>query len=485
MKALFNITFLLIATLGFAQTLEFKHGVVVEESRLLGKTSIYHLSNSQIIAKQPVTIVSFDSVKFNLQAKIENRSLFYPNKYHKIGDKFYVEQLIKEGKVKNLSLTQVDLSSLSNMNETQKVIESTAKSDAQKFVALHTSTSIDNSKFCGLYRDKKTTSLFKVEMYNEILEEAWSHSFSFRELTTPLSFIHDAIVTKNGEAVFLIGTDATMHMEREGYTSNKSDRYYLVIVNSEGVLFQEPLFIDGMAQFDVKLKQMDDNTIGVLGGFGRLGTTWLVNNSKQGLFKILIDLEAGKVKDKQVLTFSHEFASKMFPFGFKSKYDSTIKFDILDFYINEDQALTVVGQNINWKKTLGGDPLPSVVGVYYGGDIVVISANTEGIFEWGKRIEKDDKFYNTKLNYFYSFTTDNETINIIYNDKHPTKEYTYGSRIASIDKNGNIKVKTIFEDEEYSASSAWTNLSGSTTLIFEGFTKNKPSSYRVSKLFLK
>lgn len=120
-------------------------------------------------------------------------------------------------------------------------------------------------------------------MFDGDFLETWSHSFNLENIKpSAFVFVKDAIITDNGHAI--------LHIQVWG------QREFLVIVNSEGVQYQDEITVNNKEVYDIKIKLLNSGTVGLVGTYGlvidKTSSDGLLN---EGMISLLYDLSENKI----------------------------------------------------------------------------------------------------------------------------------------------------------------------------------------------
>jgi hypothetical protein len=477
MKNIYIISALLLfGTISFAQELNMKKGDLVKTGKLSPTGKILGYDGSSFFFRKVPNVLSFDNSQILAEAKSKSPSMFIPNKYHLIGDNLYVEEMEKIKKVWETSLTSIDKTTLSPIEDSRVVISKISRKDPTSFGNFGSAVSVSREYLACVLRNV-TQDKMKVKLYNEKLDEFFEEVFVLDKYATPFQYIEDAVVTNNGAMAFLIGIDDGHQTEKYLYTSNKNDHYFLVIADQNEILYQEEITVDDKDIFDVHLELLSDNEIALVAGYGKISQDWKKENPKEGLLTMVYDIKQEDFTHNKLSKFSEDFLTGIYTDGSKYTRSEKIPFDISDFHRTADGEYVVTGHRISWSAKQEGNShiLPDVR--FESHEIVVITLNSKGELTNGIKIDREASFASPDLKPHFSFLTSDNVLNVVYNN---SKKGCFLTRVSIGD--GEREEQTILENEYYLAGSYWPVEKDEVTFVLNN---SEVSGYRVSSIRLK
>jgi hypothetical protein len=401
-------------------------------------------------------LVTIDKKKIATPSEFE---LNYLNKrltFHQIGQEFYVTQAEKNNKVWTVALCKIEKSSLRIDQSSATTIFEGSKKDNRS--PAWSGTSPNNSKYSCILQGENSN--FEVKMFNGNFLETWSHSFNLENIEpSAFVFVKDAIITDNGHAI--------LHIQVLG------QREFLVIVNSEGVQYQDEITVNNKEIYDIKIKLLNSGTVGLVGTYGLVideaSSDGLLN---EGMISLLYDLSENKIVYKKVNKFSLDFLREIYPDNEHNAANDRISFDISDVHQTSDGNIYVIGQRVT-----------STNAKYFFHEIVVISMDSEGDLGWGKSFEFDrnDKFPATSFGSetMFSFMSKDDNLSIVYN-RHRTYN-SNSSFILDIMPSGEHRINQISSNESFVQSSFIWQSQDEVVFLLENYS-NESTKYRVARI---
>lgn len=411
-----------------------------------------------------------------------------PISFHKIGSKFYVQQTIKNKKMWQATLNEIDLSTLKVETIPALAIHESLKKSSPMNGLITSSTSNNNLNYACLIGDNNSN--YQVKMYNKDLSETWNHSFTLENISPSAYVTATPIITNEGTVILhlsVIEENTIMAAYVSNCSVNVAEQNYLVIVDAKGVRFLEEIKLEGKYIVDLNVKMLNQNTVGLIGGFGdskKIKSSF--DSQKEGIIAVVYDLNKHQVTLQKESKFSLDLLEEMYP---EEKYYTKagqILFNIADFHLTSDGNIYIIGQRVTFsaQKDINTNVVSNAK--YMGHELVVLSLDSKGDFNWGRsfEFERQNEYDYSKhgIKTLISFITPKNDLVMVYNRTHLNRPSLPDNCFTvDISPDGDKAIKNISLKESFVLGSAVWESQDEVSFLLQDYNRNH-ISYKSARI---